>query len=101
GKREAAAQAAHPAADAGPDRYKMREKLVSVGDDFWIETTHGRRAFHVDGKALRVRDTLKLEDASRRELYEIQTKLIPLKQTMAVTKGNHEVAVVKKAFVTP
>lgn len=87
--------------DAGPDRYKMRENLVSIGDDFWIETQRGRRAYHVDGKALRIRDTLKFEDAAGRELYEIQTKLVPLKQTMAVTKGNREVAVVKKAFVTP
>lgn len=89
------------AADAGPDRYKMRENIVSIGDDFWIETQRGRRAYHVDGKALRVRNTLKFQDAAGRELYEIQTKLIPLKQTMAVTKGDREVAVVKKAFVTP
>ncbi len=85
----------------GPDRYKMREKLVSIGDDYWIETQRGRRAYHVDGKALRIRDTLKFEDAHERELYEIQTKLIPLKETMAVTKGNREVAVVKKAFISP
>ena len=88
-------------ADAGPDRYKMREKLISIGDDFWIETRRGRRAYHVDGKALRIRDTLKFEDAHGRELYGIQTKLIPLKETMAVTEGNREVAVVKKAFLTP
>jgi uncharacterized protein YxjI len=92
---------AGPGVDAGPDRYKMREKLVSIGDDFWIETQGGRRAFHVDGKALRIRDTLKFEDASGRELYEIQAKLLPLKQTMAVTKDGREVAVVKKAFITP
>lgn len=90
-----------PKGDAGPDRYKMRENLVSIGDDFWIETQRGRRAYHVDGKALRIRDTLKFEDAQGRELYEIQTKLVPLKETMAVTKGNREMAVVKKAFVSP
>jgi len=88
-------------ADTGPDRYKMREKLISIGDDFWIETQRGRRAYHVDGKALRIRDMLKFEDAQGRELYEIQAKLIPIKETMAVTKGNREVAVVKKALLTP
>ena len=87
--------------DAGPDRYKMREKIVSIGDDYWIETQRGRRAYHVDGKALRIRNTLKFEDTAGRELYEIQTKLVPLKETMAVTKGNREAAVVKKAFLTP
>jgi uncharacterized protein YxjI len=88
-------------ADTGPDRYKMREKLVSIGDDYWIETQRGQRAYHVDGKALRIRDTLKFEDPAGRELYEIQTKLIPIKETMTVTKGNREVALVKKAFLTP
>ena len=37
-------------------RYRMREKLLSIGDDFWIETEAGERAFKVDGKALRVRE---------------------------------------------
>jgi uncharacterized protein YxjI len=90
-----------PDAQDGPERYKIRENLVSIGDDFWIETQRGRRAFHVDGKALRIRDTLKFEDATGRELYEIQAKLLPLRQTMAVTQGDREVAVVKKAFITP
>ena len=31
----------------------MREKMFSIGDDFWIETGDGQRAFKVDGKALR------------------------------------------------
>ena len=42
----------------------MREKLVSFGNDFWIEDENGRRAFKVDGKMLRVRDTLFFEDLS-------------------------------------
>jgi uncharacterized protein YxjI len=43
-------------------RYKMRETLVSIGADSWIEDEHGNRVFKVDGKALRVRDTLVIED---------------------------------------
>lgn len=39
-------------------RYRMREKLVSFGNDFWIENDQGQRTFKVDGKMLRVRDTL-------------------------------------------
>jgi uncharacterized protein YxjI len=37
-------------------RYVLREKLLSLGDDFWIENEHGERAFFVDDKVLRVRD---------------------------------------------
>ena len=39
------------------ERYVMREKLLSIGDDSWIENSSGQRAFKVNGKALRVRKT--------------------------------------------
>ena len=29
----------------------MREKMISIGDDFWIENDHGQKVFKVDGKA--------------------------------------------------
>jgi len=45
-------------ADVGGVQYQMREKIFSIGDDFWIETPTGERALKVSGKALRVRDTL-------------------------------------------
>jgi len=36
----------------------MRQKLVSFGDDYWIENAQGSRVFFVDGKAFRVREHL-------------------------------------------
>jgi uncharacterized protein YxjI len=56
----------------------MREKLVSIGDDFWIENESGQKAFKVDGKALRVRQTLKME-ATQNKLRNmiIQLTLTP------------------------
>ena len=44
--------------DDGGTKYRMREKLFSIGDDYWIENEEDERAFKVDGKALRIRDTL-------------------------------------------
>jgi uncharacterized protein YxjI len=41
--------------DDGPaagTRYQLHQRLVSIGDDYWIEDESGRRAFKVDGKAL-------------------------------------------------
>src|SRR5262249_5774880 len=46
--------------DSGGTKYRMREKLFAVGDDYWIEDEQGDRVFKVDGKALRLRDTLQL-----------------------------------------
>ena len=31
--------------NAGHSQYLMREKLFSIGDDYWIETGGGERAF--------------------------------------------------------
>ncbi len=39
------------------NRYKIRQKLISIGDDFWIEDHKGQKVFKVDGKALRIRKT--------------------------------------------
>jgi uncharacterized protein YxjI len=80
----------------------MREKLVSIGDDFWIEDAHGHKAFKVDGKALRVRQTLKFEDAHGHELCKIQERKVRVKDSMEVEDAHgHQVAMVKKALVSP
>ena len=33
-------------------RFQMRQRLLSVGDDYWIEDEAGQRAFLVDGKGM-------------------------------------------------
>src|SRR6266487_1253658 len=47
--------------------YQMREKLVSIGDDYWIENNRGEKVFKVDGKALRVRQTHAVEIQDRQD----------------------------------
>ena len=87
---------------SGVNRYQMREKLVSIGDDFWIENAQGQKAFKVDGKALRVRQTLKFEDAHGNELCKIQERKARVKDSMEVEDAHgHQVAMVKKALVSP
>ena len=80
----------------------MRQKMVSIGDDFWIENNRGQKMFKVDGKALRVRQTLILEDAGGREVYKIQERMLRVKDSMEVEDpGGRKVAMVKKALITP
>ena len=90
-----------PAAGGGSNRYKMTEKLASIGDDFWIENEAGQRIFKVDGKALRVRDTLKLKDMQGNVVAEIQEKVARVKDTMDIARNGQTIATVKKALVTP
>ncbi len=82
--------------------YKMRQRLVSIGDDFWIETDSGERAFKVDGKALRLRKTLVLEDPDGHKLAKIQEKMLRIKDAMEVEDADgNRLAMVKKALVSP
>jgi uncharacterized protein YxjI len=87
--------------EPGGTRYQMREKLFAVGDDFWIETESGERAFKVDGKALRIRSTFILESPSGDELFKIQEKKLRIRDTMEVERDGETVATIKKALVTP
>jgi len=82
-------------------RYQMREKLFAIGDDFWIETDGGERAFKVNGKALRVRSTFILESPSGEELFKIQEKKLHIRDTMEIERDGDTVATIKKALITP
>jgi uncharacterized protein YxjI len=86
----------------GKSHYQMRQKMISIGDDFWIENDRGQKVFKVDGKALRVRQTLILEDARGAELYKIQERMLRVKDSMEVEDARGaRVAMVKKALITP
>ncbi len=82
-------------------RYQMREKLLAIGDDFWIETEGGEKAFKVDGKALRVRSTFILKTPDGQDLYKIQKKELHIRDTMEVERDGEKVATIKKALITP
>lgn len=83
-------------------RYKMHEKLVTIGDDYWIENETGEREFYVDGKALRLRDTLIIRDVQGNEVYKLQEKLLRIKDTMDIQDADGKtVATIKKALISP
>ncbi len=91
-----------PGGGGGRTHYQMRQKMVAIGDDFWIENDQGQRVFKVDGKALRVRQTLIFEDAQGKELYKIQERMLRIKDSMEVEDASgQQVAMVKKALITP
>ena len=84
------------------NRYKIRQNLISIGDDFWIENEAGKRVFKVDGKVLRIRKTLVFEDAQGKKLAQIQERLLAIKDTMAIEDADgDQIATVKKALIAP
>jgi len=91
-----------PTAGGDKTHYQMREKLASIGDDFWIENNRGEKVYKVDGKALRVRQTMIFEDRSGKELAKIQERMMRVKDSMEVEDpSGHQIAMVKKAMITP
>ncbi len=91
-----------PRRGSGGNRYQMRQRMFAIGDDFFIEDDNGRRAFKVDGKALRIRSTLVFEDANGRELYKIQERMIRVRDSMNIEDANGRVvAKVHNALITP
>lgn len=87
---------------AGGNRYQMRQRMFSIGDDFTIENEQGQTAFRVDGKLLRVRSTLIFTDARGGELYKIQERLVRFRDSMTIERPDGSAAAkVHNALITP
>lgn len=82
-------------------RYKMRQHLLSIGEDFTIEDESGRAAFKVDGKVMRIRETFEITDMEGREVVTIREKKIAIRDSMKLLRGGETVATVKKALISP
>jgi uncharacterized protein YxjI len=93
-----------PADDRTPQgsQYKIRQQMISLGDDFFVENQRRQRVFHIDGKALRLRDTLIFKDMQGSELCKIQERMLRVRDTMVIERPDgNKIATVKKALITP
>jgi uncharacterized protein YxjI len=85
--------------DAVGSRFQMRQKLLSIGDDYWIETEDGTRAYHVDGKAMRIRKTFVLEDHAGNEVAKLQERKLTVRDKMEIERDGRSLATVKKRLI--
>jgi uncharacterized protein YxjI len=81
--------------------YVIRERLLDIGEDFDITDESGQRVYHVDGKALSLRDRLVISDAAGREVAEVHRRLVSLRRTYEISIGGEAAAQVRKHLVTP
>jgi uncharacterized protein YxjI len=80
----------------------MRQRMVSIGDDYVIENDRGDRVFRLDGKALRARKTILFEDMDGHELCKIQERMLRARDSMEIEDPDgHRVAMVHKAMIAP
>jgi uncharacterized protein YxjI len=88
--------------DREATRYQMRQRMLSIGDDYEIENERGERVFRLDGKALRIRKTILFKDRDGRELARIQERMLRIKDSMEIEgPDGNRIALVKKALITP
>jgi uncharacterized protein YxjI len=86
---------------AGGKRYLLHQKMVSIGNDYWIENEQGETVYQVDGK-IGLHKTFNFNDAHGNRLVKIRKSLLALKETMEVEEpGGDQLAVVKKDLFTP
>ena len=81
------------------ERYMMQQEMLSMGDDYWIETQTGEKTLKVNGKAARARDTFLLEDRHGNEVLKIQERAASLRDTMKIERTDGGDAIVHKAAV--
>ncbi|MFF9770354.1 LURP-one-related/scramblase family protein [Streptomyces sp. NPDC053086] len=77
-------------------RFLVRDRILGIGDDWWIEDEQGRKVFLVDGKAMRLRDTFELKDAQGRVLIDIHQKMLALRDTMVIERDGEPLARIKR-----
>ena len=77
-------------------RYTIREKLISIGQDFVIRHEDGSTAYKVDGKVLSIGDKLVMKDAKGAEVARIEQKMMALVKTYRIRRDGAIIATVKK-----
>ncbi|HYW06307.1 MAG TPA: LURP-one-related family protein [Longimicrobium sp.] len=82
-------------------RYKLRQHLLSIGEDFTIEDASGNAVYRVDGKVLTIRETFVIEDLSGNEIATIREKKIALRDSMKILRGGATIATIRKAWISP
>jgi len=82
-------------------RYKMRQRLLSLGEDFTIEDERGEPVYNVDGKLLRIRETFVIEDRQGHEVATIREKKLAIRDSMAILRGGKTIATIRKAWISP
>jgi uncharacterized protein YxjI len=88
----------HGRGGGGHRRFQMREKLMSIGDDSWIEDEGGSKVYKANGKALHVRKTFILEDADGAAVAKIQDRVLTVRDKMVIERDSGS-ASVHKALV--
>jgi uncharacterized protein YxjI len=81
--------------------FVMRQKMVSIGNDYWVEDDQGEQVYKIDGK-IGWHKNFNFEDGRGKRLAKIHKVLATVKETMEIEgPAGEKLAVVKKDLFTP
>lgn len=82
-------------------RYKLRQRLISIGEDFTIEDEQGNTVYTVDGKVMRIRETFVIEDRAGNEVATVREVKLAIRESMKILRGGETLATIRKALISP
>ncbi len=82
-------------------RYKLRQRLISIGEDFTIEDEQGNTVYKVDGKVMRIRETFVIEDRAGKEVATVREVKLAIRDSMKILRGGETLATIRKALISP
>ena len=82
-------------------RYKLKQRLISIGEDFTIEDDQGNTVYTVDGKVMRIRETFVIEDRAGNEVATVREVKLVIRDSMKILRGGETIATIRKALISP
>jgi uncharacterized protein YxjI len=76
--------------------YLVRESHLPIGDDYVIELEPRGSLFVVDGRLLRIRESLTIKDTKGAAVYHLQGTLLGVKNVLTVSCDGVTIATVRK-----
>ncbi len=82
-------------------QFKLRQRLLAIGDDFDISDANGVAVYKVDGRMFRLRQTWVIETLDGREAITVRRKLIAVRKTAQLLRDGEVIATIRKALIAP
>jgi len=91
-----------PQNPAGVNRYIMRQRLMALGQDFYINNAAGQPCFKIDGKVRLVKESLKFRDMQGNLLYKLDEKVLRIRESFDILYPDGRLAAkVHNAIIDP
>lgn len=81
-------------------KYILKQKLLSISDDFYILDENKDKVFTVDGKLFTIGEKLHFKDMDDNKIFTIKKKLVRLTDTYHIEKDGETLAKLHKEMFT-